>query len=89
MQLVPLYMAWNIGRAVVTGASVWDYFLEAFGFGLTYVLWVGYAHVGLARGLTRLCRWAGCVRAPTHASATWRALQQTNALLIARYARTN
>jgi hypothetical protein len=35
-----------------------------------WVIVVGYAYVGLACGVTRFAIWAGCVRAPTHASAT-------------------
>ena len=69
-QLIPLYVAWEVAKAIVSDRAVWEGLVGGVGLGLTWVLWIGYAYVGFACALTRLCRWAGCVRTPTHASAT-------------------
>ena len=70
VQLILLVVPWEIGRALVGDYALWQGLVSGVAMGLTYVLWIGYAYVALACGLTRLCMWAGCVRAPSHASAT-------------------
>ena len=69
-QLIPLYAVWEIGKALVARTAVWEGLVGGVAMGLTWVLYVGYAYVGLACVITRVVVWAGCVRAPGQAPAT-------------------
>ena len=75
LQLIPLYVLSQLGGEVVgrvrgSEASTAFEIISSILLGVGWVVVMGYAYVGFACVLTRFAMWVGCVRAPTHASAT-------------------